>query len=272
VLASAGVSTPSRKERREHARAERRACEAAEAARAQRNRRLRQLGALLAAAAAVVVVAIVISSSRGPGTSTKAPAGGQPASGIAATNALLRGIPQKGNTLGDRKAPVTLQEFADLQCPICQAYTLDSMPTLIQRYVRTGKVRMVFRNLPILGPDSQRAAQVAAGAAQRNRLWSFADLFYRNQGAEDTGYVTPPFLAKIARGAGVDTEHAVAQPPAEAARAQLAADQSLADRYALNATPSFLLGKTGGTASPLSQPDVTDPSSFTGPIDSLLGT
>ena len=272
VLASAGVSTPTRSERRDQARAERRAREAAQAARAQRNRRLWQLGAVLAAAAAVVVVAIVISSSGGSGTSTKAPSGGQPASGIAATNALLRDIPQKGNTLGDPKAPVTLQEFADLQCPICQAYTLDSMPTLIQRYVRTGKVRMVFHNLPILGPDSQRAAQVAAGAAQQNRLWTFADLFYRNQGTEDTGYVTPAFLAKIGRGAGVDTKQAVAQPPAETARAQLTVDQSLADRYAFDATPSFLLGKTGGAASPLSQPDVTDPSSFTGPIDSLLGT
>jgi protein-disulfide isomerase len=263
VLASAGVSTPSGKERRERARAERRAREAAEAVRAQRNRRLWQLGAVLAAAAAVVVVAIVISSSGGSGTSTKAPSGGQPASGIAATNALLRNIPQKGNTLGDAKAPVTLQEFADLQCPICQAYTLDSMPTLIQRYVRTGKVRMVFHNLPILGPDSQRAAQVAAGAAQQNRLWTFADLFYRNQGTEDTGYVTPAFLAKIARGADVKVRPS---------SAQVTADQALADKYAFDATPSFLLGKTGGSAAPLSEVDVIQPSSFTGEINSLLGT
>jgi protein-disulfide isomerase len=227
----------------------------------QRNKRLWQLSAVVAMAAVVVVIAIVISSSGGSGGPTKAPTGGQPASGMAATGALLRGIPQQGNTLGDPKAPVTLQEFADLQCPICQAYTLDSMPTLIQRYVRTGKVRMVFHNLPILGPDSVRAARVAAGASEQNRLWNFADLFYRNQGEEDSGYVTPAFLAKIARGAGIGVCHG-----------QLGADQALANRYAFDATPSFLVGKTGGTASPLSQPNVTDPSSFTGPIDSLLAT
>jgi protein-disulfide isomerase len=155
---------------------------------------------------------------------------------------------------------------------VCQAYTLDSMPTLIQNYVRPGKVRMVFHQLPILGPDSVRAAQVAAGAAQQNRLWSFADLFYRNQGEENTGYVTPAFLAKIAAGARVNGAEALAQPPAGAATAQLAADQTLSNRYAFNATPSFLIGKTGGAPQPLTQVDVTDPTSFASAINTQLGT
>jgi protein-disulfide isomerase len=268
------VTSPpqTKKQRRDQARAERKAREEAEAARAQRKRRLWQLGAVLAAAAAVVVIAIVISSSGGSGKSTKPPAQGSPASGIASTEALFAGIPQKGNTLGSPKAPVTLQEFADLQCPVCQAYTLDSMPTLIQNYVRPGKVRMVFHQLPILGPDSLRAAQVAAGAAQQNRLWSFADLFYRNQGEENTGYVTPAFLAKIAAGARVNGAEALAQPPAGAATAQLAADQTLSNRYAFNATPSFLIGKTGGAPQPLTQVDVTDPTSFASAINTQLGT
>ena len=77
----------------------------------------------MALAAVVVVIAVVISSSGGSDKTTKPPASGQPASGAAQVDALLAGIPQKGNTLGNPKAPVTLQEFADLQCPICQAYT-----------------------------------------------------------------------------------------------------------------------------------------------------
>jgi len=268
------VSSPpqTKKQRRDQARAERKAREEAEALQARRNRRLWQLGAVLAGAAAVVIIAIVISSSGGSGNSTKPPAKGSPASGVATTEALFAGIPQTGNTLGSPKAPVTLQEFADLQCPVCQAYTLDSMPTLIQNYVRPGKVRMVFHQLPILGPDSVRAAQVAAGAAQQNRLWNFADLFYRNQGEENTGYVTPAFLAKITAGASVNGAEALAQPPAAAARAQLAADQVLSNRFAFNATPSFLVGKTGATGSPLTQVDVTDPTTFASAINAQLGT
>jgi protein-disulfide isomerase len=268
------VSSPpsTKKQRRDQARAERKAREEAEAARARRNRRRWQLGAVVAAAAVVVVIAIAVSSSGGSGNATKPPAKGSPATGVAQTNALFAGIPQKGNTLGNPKAPVTLQEFADLQCPVCQAYTLDSMPTLIQDYVRTGKVRMVFHQLPILGPDSQRAAQVAAGAAKQNRLWYFTDLFYRNQGTENTGYVTPAFLAKIAAGASLNRAEALSQPPAAAATAELDADQALSNRYGFDATPSFLLGKTGGSPQPLTQADVTNPSSFTSAINAQLAT
>jgi protein-disulfide isomerase len=268
------VSSPSqtKKQRRDQAREERRAREAAETARTKRNTRLWQLGAVLAAAAVVVVVAIVVSTSGGSGKSTKPPARSAPATGAAAADALFAGIPQKGSVLGSPTAPVTLQEFADLQCPICQAYTLDSMPTLVRDYVRAGKVRMVFHQLPILGPDSQRAAQVAAGAAQQNRLWNFADLFYRNQGTENTGYVTPAFLAKITAGSGVKGPQALSQPPSAAAKALLAADQAMANRYGFDATPSFLLGKTGASPAPLSQVDVTNPSSFTGAINAQLGT
>jgi protein-disulfide isomerase len=260
---------PTKKQRREQARQERREQEAAAQARQQRTKRIWQLGAVLAAAAVVVVIAIVISSSGGSSKSAP-PKAGQPASGVAQMTALLNGIPQKGNVLGNAKAPVTMQEFADLQCPICQAYTANSLPTLIKDYVRTGKVKMVFHNLPILGPDSQRAAQVAAGAAQQDKLWNFTELFYENQGTENTGYVTPAFLAKIAKGAGV-TSAALTQPPSAAVKAQLVTDQALSDKYGFSATPSFLLSKTGGTPAPLSQVDVTDPSSFSGEIDSLLG-
>jgi protein-disulfide isomerase len=265
------VTSPpqTRKERREQAREERKAQEAAEAARAQRNRRLWQFGAVLLGAIVVVGIAIAISSSGG-GKSTKPPAKGAPASGGAAAASLLNGIPQKGNVLGNPNAPVTLQEFADLQCPICQAYTKDSLPTLIRDYVRTGKVRMVFHHLPILGPDSQRAAEVSAAAARENRLWNFNEVFYANQGTENTGYVTPAFLEKVARASGVGAK-ALAQPPSPPAKSQLSADQALANKYAFDATPSFLLGKTGGTPQPLGQVDVSNPSSFTGPINTLLG-
>jgi protein-disulfide isomerase len=261
---------PTKKERRDQARSERKAAEAAAQTRAQRTKRLYQLGAVVLAAIVVVVIAVVISSSGGS-DKTKPPAKGQPASGAATVDALLQGIPQKGNALGDPKAPVTLQEFADLQCPICQAYTENALPTVIRDYVRTGKVRLVWHNLPILGPDSERAAQVAAGAAQQDRLWNFTELFYANQGTENTGYVTPAFLTQIARGAGVNVTQALAQPPARATQAQLSADQALAKRYSFNSTPSFVVGKTGATPAPLGQVDPTSPQSFTGAINSLLG-
>src|SRR3954468_8982064 len=100
----------------------------------RRNRRLKLLGAVLVAAVAVLVVAIVASGSGGSGGSKsgKVVDAGQ-------VTARFKGIPQNGLVLGNPKAPVTFVEFADLKCPICRDYTLSAFPTLVDKYVRTGK-------------------------------------------------------------------------------------------------------------------------------------
>ena len=107
---------------------------------------------------------------------------------------MLAGIPQSGIYLGSPSAPVRLVEFADLQCPFCREYTLQTLPQLVQDYVRSGKVRMEFRDLAFLGKDSVTAGRHAAAAGEQNKLWNFIDVFYFNQGEENSGYVTPSFL------------------------------------------------------------------------------
>ena len=91
---------------------------------------------------------------------------------------------------GDPKAPVVLTEFADLQCPFCRDYALNVLPQIIERYVRTGRLRLELRLRAFLGADSDVAGRAAQAAATRDRMWNFVDLFYRNQGTENTGYVT----------------------------------------------------------------------------------
>src|ERR687898_405379 len=138
-------SEPTRKQKREAARAARVEAERAQASAAQRRRRLVTLGAVLAAAAVVVVVAIVVSGGGGDKASDRPQAAQTASGGIPGQKEsaeMLAGIPQKGIYLGKADAPVRLVEFADLQCPICREYTLQSLPQLVQDYVRTGKVRM----------------------------------------------------------------------------------------------------------------------------------
>jgi protein-disulfide isomerase len=232
----------SRKEQREQARAEREAREAADRAKAQRNRRMLQLGGALAAAVAIVVVAILISS--GGGDKKGGSAKGK-AAGTTQAEQLLGGIPQKGTTLGNPKAPVTLEEFADLQCPFCRDYTLSTFPKLVANYVKPGKVKMVFQNYAFIGPDSLTAARAAEAAGNQNKLWHFVDVFYNNQGTENTDYVTDPFLTKIAEGAGVDSKKMLADRQNPKVDQAIAEAQQAAQQAGVNSTPTFLIKKAG---------------------------
>jgi protein-disulfide isomerase len=251
----------SREQRKQAAREARLAVERREAATAQRRRRLQQLGGIVLVAAAVVAVLVAISS-KGGSTARHVPA--------AQSTALLAGLPQKGLTLGSAKAPITLVEFNDMQCPICRQYTTNVFPTLVKDYVRTGKVRMEMRLQSFIGPDSVTAGKAVAAAAKQNRAWTFADIFYGNQGEENSGYVTPDFVKSIAAAVpGLNQTRLVADANTPTAANTLKQGTSAFDTAGFNGTPSFLVGRTGGPLKPLNWSSLT-PGEFTSQINQLL--
>ena len=155
-----------RKQRREQARAERKAMEEASASDAARRKRLTRLGVVVAVVVAAVVVILIATSSG----STRLPKAHTKAANAVETevNHLLAGIPQSGNSLGSPTAPVTLQYFGDLECPICRKFTLGALPPLIQHRVREGKLRIEYHNLETATREpetfkTQQAAALAAG-------------------------------------------------------------------------------------------------------------
>ena len=263
-------SPETRKEQRATARAER---ARAEAARAQQRKRLGMLGGAVAIAAVIVaLVVVLIGGGGGDGKSGKpALKAGESLPSQTESNARFAGIPQDGITLGDPKAKVTLVEFADLQCPFCREYTTTVFPTLVAQYVKTGQMKMVFRNVAFIGQDSVRAAQMAEAAALQNKLWPFIDLFYNNQGEENSGYVTDDFLRKIGGGVkGLDVDKAMNERGIASVTKQMNEAQTLWQTNGFQGTPSFLLGKTGGTLKPLTIQSF-ELKQFTAKIDPLLG-
>lgn len=172
--------------------------------------------------------------------------------GGAETSALLAGIPQHGNALGSPKAPVTLVEFADPQCPYCGEWARGALPELVREYVRTGRVRVVFNGMSFVGPDSELALRTVLAAGQQNRLWHVLDLLYRNQGTENTGWVTEDLLAGIGAAVpGLDGSRMLSQRDAPDVSAALDAAAANADGHGINSTPSFLAGPTGGRLEPV---------------------
>ncbi|HET6868865.1 MAG TPA: thioredoxin domain-containing protein [Solirubrobacteraceae bacterium] len=218
-------------------------------------------------AAASVAAAVVVSGSGG-GRATAARGGG--VAGAAFSRALLAGVPQHGLVLGSSSAPVRMVEFADLQCPYCDEFATQALPSLITHYVRPGKLSIEFRNLSFIGPDSVRAGLTAAGAAEQNKLWNFVDLMYLNQGQENTGYVTSSYLRRLL-GAVPGLDSATAERASHTPRAAAALDAATAAASAagITGTPSFLIGRAGDPLRQF-QPGSLTADAFTGELDSLL--
>jgi len=108
---------------------------------------------------AIVLIAIAGCGSSKLGTAkpsrAQAQSNGAERSAAAEVTSLLAGIPQRGNTLGDPRAAVTVQFFGDLQCPYCRLFTLKLLPSLIQGYVRRGKLKIEYRSLETATRDPE---------------------------------------------------------------------------------------------------------------------
>jgi protein-disulfide isomerase len=173
--------------------------------------------------------------------------------GAASLESRFAGVPQRGAVLGRADAPVTLVEFADLQCPFCARFDRAVLPAVIEEFVRPGRLRIELRPVSFLGPDSSTGAAATVAAGYQNRMWQFADLFYRNQGAENSGYATPAFLGRVARAAGLDFERWERESNSRRLVATLEGNARAAHTARVNGTPNFRLGRTGGVLTPLAQ-------------------
>lgn len=223
------------------ARREERLREDEQAGAAERRQRLIKLASaagFLALVAIAVVVVVSSNESSGGDANNIADAG--------PVNQLLDGIPQEGMTLGEPSAKVTLLEFGDLQCPVCKGYSEEILPQVIEAQVRSGEAKLNFNNYTIIGPQSTPAGAAAIAAGEQGRGWNFIELFYRNQGVEDSGYATDAFLTAIAKGAGVpDIAKWNADRKSQRVLSEVAATTAEAEKLGFTGTPSFAVKGPG---------------------------
>jgi protein-disulfide isomerase len=224
---------------------------------------MQSLGGVIAGAVAIVIVVVLVTGNHSkqavadPDSST--------ARSIAATvDNLLRGIPQQGSTLGNPQAPVTITEFGDLECPYCAQFATGSQARLIARDVRAGKVKLTYKSLETAtgaGPDenlwpAQQAAAYAAGS--QDRAWYYIELFYREQGAEGSGYATSSFEQSVARQVpGLDYARWSTDRFAPALAQQILDEGDQAERLGINATPTIIATGPRSQTRPLSSSAIT---------------
>ena len=139
-------------------------------------------------------------------------------------------------------------EYVDLQCPFCQQFETQAMPKLLQRYVRTGKVKIEARPIAFIGPDSERGRAGALAAAEQNRLFNYMQAPLPQPGRPRTpaGWTTQWQVPRPPSIPGLDVHAWSNARGSSAVKGQESQfdDEGNADK--VTETPTVLVGKTGG--------------------------
>jgi len=186
----------------------------------------------IAIAAAVVLVAVAILLRNGDST---------PAA-TATPVVDLQGIPQAGSVLGSSSAKVTLIEYADPQCPACRLYSESIFPTLVSEYVRTGKVATEFRGFPFIGEESVTGYRYLLAAGEQNKLWNLLEALYRNQGAENAGWLTEDLVRQLGAAIpGLDVDRLITDSNRPDIVAEASGAAAQASAAGIQGTPTLLV-------------------------------
>lgn len=209
-------------------------------------RRRGALGYLLAAAAGV---AVTIAAFVGSGT---VPLGSSPTPSPEPTFAVTAA------SVGLSTAPVTIEVWADYQCPYCRVFTHGIEPTLLRDYAATGRALVTFRDFAFLGQESVDAAVAARCAGRQGRFWTYHDLLYESQGAENQGAFARPTLDSLATFAALDATAFDACLVDPAVTREVAAETEAGKGFGITSTPTLRITGPGGTklVKGLTQPNV----------------
>ncbi|MDR3582709.1 MAG: thioredoxin domain-containing protein [Candidatus Pacebacteria bacterium] len=163
-------------------------------------------------AGALVFATIYKGGGTGAGAAALQNGGAGTAQAPAASTTAIFALGSRDAILGNADAPVTVIEYGDYQCPYCAQYFSTIEPIIVKNYVNTGKVKMVFRDFPFLGPESTASAGAAQCAEDQNKLWAYHDALYNAKlasdakgGTENDGSLNRALFMSIATKVGLNT-------------------------------------------------------------------
>jgi len=143
--------------------------------------------------------------------------------------------------LGDPAAPITLVEFGDYQCFFCNKFFHTTEPDILSNYVETGKVKIIFKDFIIIGPDSATAAHAAHCADDQGKFWEYHDILYNNWTGENNGWASSENLHRFAQNVGLDINEFSECMKSEIHKPLIAASIEDAKTLGLRGTPGFFV-------------------------------
>jgi protein-disulfide isomerase len=158
---------------------------------------------------------------------------GQPHLQAPATLAL-HGEPVKGDSV----ARVAIIEYADFECPFCGQYMRQAYPQIVENYIRTGKIKYIYRDLPLsMHPHAMLAAQAARCAGDQGKFWEMHDSLFANQAA-----LTEKDMSDRAQSLGMDSAQLTQCLSSEKYSDEIRKSEAEAQSMGIQGTPTFFIG------------------------------
>ncbi|MDE2001842.1 MAG: DsbA family protein, partial [Patescibacteria group bacterium] len=194
-------------------------------------------------AAILIAGAVLYSASMSGAPGSAGTAGTQP---TVVTSDILK-VNNNDVVLGDVNAPVTVVEYSDYQCPFCGRFFTQTEPQIQDAYVKTGKVRFIYRNFPFLGPESVASANAAECAKDQGKFWEYHDALFTTEiadGQENSGNLTRSLFMSLATKLGMDTTQFGSCLDSNKYASKVQSDYSNAKSIGVQATPTFFVNGT----------------------------
>ena len=143
--------------------------------------------------------------------------------------------------LGESNAPITILEWGDYQCTFCYKFHQNTLDKINEDFIKTGKVKLLFKDFPLNGPDSLLAAEASYCAEDQEKYWQYHNELYKNWGGEKTGWITRESLDRFATSVDLDLKEFNKCLDDDKYEDRVKTLHEFGKEIGIDATPSFLI-------------------------------
>ena len=143
--------------------------------------------------------------------------------------------------MGDFNAPITVLEWGDYQCTFCYKFHQNTLDVINEDFIKTGKVKLIFKDFPLNGPDSLLAAEASYCAQDQKKYWQYHDELYRNWEGERTGWITRESLDEFGNTVNLNLDEFNTCLDEHKYQSKVISLNEFGKEVGIDATPSFLV-------------------------------
>jgi len=143
--------------------------------------------------------------------------------------------------MGDPNAPITILEWGDYQCTFCYKFHQNTLDIINEDFIKTGKVKLIFKDFPLNGPDSLLAAEASYCAQDQKKYWQYHDELYRNWEGERTGWITRESLDEFGNTVNLNLDEFNTCLDEHKYQSKVISLNEFGKEVGIDATPSFLV-------------------------------